>query len=49
MSFDADDDGKLDREELGKFAEEMMSRMRAGIADRGPGDRRPRRDPPDTE
>ena len=28
MSFDADGDGKLDRAELGKFAEEMMGRMR---------------------
>jgi hypothetical protein len=49
MSFDADADGKLDREELGKFAEAMMARMRAGIADRGLGDRRPRREPPDSE
>lgn len=30
MSFDADGDGKLDRAELGKFAEEMMGRMRPG-------------------
>jgi len=28
MSFDADGDGKLDKAELGRFAEEMMTRMR---------------------
>ena len=28
MTFDGDGDGKLDRAELGKFAEEMMGRMR---------------------
>jgi hypothetical protein len=39
MSFDADGDGKLDRAELGKFAEEMMGRMR-------PGGEGFRRDPP---
>jgi hypothetical protein len=33
LSFDADGDGKLDRDELGKFAEEMWERRRAG--DRG--------------
>jgi len=49
MSFDADDDGKLDREELGRFAEEMMSRMRAGMAERMKGDGPPRRGPPDSE
>lgn len=49
MSFDADGDGKLDREELGKFAEEMMSRMRAGMADRGRGEGPPRRGPADSE
>jgi hypothetical protein len=40
MSFDGDGDGKLDRAELGKFAEEMMGRMRP----RGPEGMR--RDPP---
>jgi hypothetical protein len=40
MSFDADGDGKLDRAELGKFAEEMMGRMRP----RGPDGFR--REPP---
>ena len=49
MSFDADGDGKLDREELGKFAEEMMTRMRAGIADRVRGEGPPRRGPPESE
>jgi hypothetical protein len=49
MSFDADGDGKLDREELGRFAEEMMSRMRAGMADRGRGEGPPRRGRPDSE
>lgn len=49
MSFDADGDEKLDREEVGKLAEEMLARMRAGIADRGRGDGPPRRGPPDSE
>jgi len=40
MSFDGDGDGKLDRAELGTFAEEMMGRMRP----RGPEGFR--RDPP---
>jgi hypothetical protein len=39
MSFDADGDGKLDRDELGKFAEGMRERMRSG--DRGPGPTEP--------
>lgn len=40
LAFDADGDGKLDRTELGKFAEQMMGRMRP----RGPeGFRRPPR------
>ena len=30
MTFDTDGDGKLDKNELTKFAEEMMSRMRPG-------------------
>lgn len=30
MSFDGDGDGKLDKAELGKFAEAMMGRMRPG-------------------
>jgi len=38
MAFDADGDGKLDRAELGKFAEEMMGRRR-------PDGDRPRRQP----
>jgi hypothetical protein len=49
MAFDADGDGKLDRAELGRFAEEMKSRMRAGIADRVRGEAPPRRGPPDSE
>jgi hypothetical protein len=49
MSFDADADGKLDREELGKFAAEMMTRMRAGMADRVRGAGPPRRGPPESE
>jgi hypothetical protein len=34
MSFDADGDGKLGRDELAKFAEEMMGRLRGGMPDR---------------
>jgi hypothetical protein len=34
MSFDADGDGKLDRDELGKFAAEMRERMRGPAGDR---------------
>jgi hypothetical protein len=49
MSFDTDGDGKLDREELGRFAEEMMARMRAGMAERLRGGGPPRRGPPDSE
>ena len=30
MTFDTDGDGKLDKNELTKFAEEMMNRMRPG-------------------
>jgi hypothetical protein len=54
MSFDADGDGKLDRSEMQRFAEEMVQRMRSGPGgppaaggDRGPrpdGDRGPRPD-----
>jgi hypothetical protein len=34
MSFDADGDGKLDRDELGTFAAEMRERMRGPAAER---------------
>jgi hypothetical protein len=34
LSFDADGDGKLGRDELAKFAEEMMGRLRGGMPDR---------------
>jgi hypothetical protein len=41
MKFDADGDGKLDRGELTKFAEEIQ-RMRGGAGGRGgPGGRGP--------
>jgi hypothetical protein len=49
MSFDGDGDGKLDREEVGTFAAEMMERMRAGMAERMRGGGPPRRGPPDSE
>jgi len=48
MSFDTDGDGKLDKAELGKFAEAMMGRMRPG----GEGFRRdqpPRPGPRDSD
>jgi hypothetical protein len=38
MSFDADGDGKLDRDELGKFAEGMRERMRAGVGGASPAE-----------
>lgn len=37
MTFDADGDGKLDRDEVEKFAAEMMQRIRGGMAARGTG------------
>lgn len=42
MTFDADGDGKLDRDELRKFADEMVERMRGGPPG-GPGGDRGRR------
>jgi hypothetical protein len=38
LSFDADGDGKLDRDELGKFAEGMRERMRAGVGGASPAE-----------
>ena len=38
MTFDADGDGKLDRDELGKFAEGMRERMRAGVGGASPAE-----------
>lgn len=44
MSFDADGDGKLNRDELAKFAAEVMTRFRSGEGRPGAGDER--RGPP---
>ena len=49
MEFDADGDGKLDREELGEFAKGMMERVRANVRDRVRGEGPPRRGPPESE
>lgn len=43
MAFDADGDGKLDRKELEKFADEMRRRMLEGRPEGGPRPERPRR------
>lgn len=40
LEFDADGDGKLDKEELAKFAAKMAARPR-GPGERGPGERGP--------
>jgi len=45
MEFDADGDGKLDRDELGRFAEGMMERMRGNLRERVRGEGPPRRRP----
>lgn len=47
LSFDADGDGKLDRDELTSFAAEVATRMRGG-GERFRGDGPPRRGPPDS-
>ncbi len=44
MSFDADGDGKLDKSELTKFAEELGGRFGGPPGDREPGGRPPRTD-----
>lgn len=43
MAFDADGDGKIDRQELEKFADEMRRRMLEGRPEGGPRPERPRR------
>jgi len=49
MEFDADGDGRLDRDELGEFAKGMMERLRANVRDRVRGEGPPRRGPPESE
>lgn len=49
MEFDADGDGKLDRDELGRFAESMMERMRGNLRERVRGEDPPRRRPAESE